>query len=195
MLKIFAIWLFVSFPLVIGGTMFGRHLGGGADFPCRVNSIPRPIPEGAWYTKPALIIPITGVLPFGSIFIEMYFIFTSFWNYKFYYVYGFMALVYTILIIVSVCTTIVAVYFVLNSENYHWQWISFLSSGSTASYVFVYSIYYFFWKTKMSGFLQIAFYFGYMLLFCVAFWILCGTLGVAGASLFVKRIYRNIKVD
>ncbi len=30
----------------------------------------------------------TGVLPFGSIFIEMYFVFTSFWNYKFYYVYG-----------------------------------------------------------------------------------------------------------
>lgn len=23
-----------------------------------------------------------GLLPFGSIFIEMYFIFTSFWNYK-----------------------------------------------------------------------------------------------------------------
>ena len=195
MLKIFAIWLFVSFPLVIGGTMFGRHLGGQSDFPCRVNSIPRPIPEGPWYTKPALIIPVTGVLPFGSIFIEMYFIFTSFWNYKFYYVYGFMALVYTILIIVSVCTTIVAVYFVLNSENYHWQWISFMSSGSTAGYVFLYSVYYFFWKTKMSGFLQIAFYFGYMLLFCTTFWILCGTLGVAGATLFVRKIFGNIKID
>ena len=45
------------------------------------------------YTVPAFLIPLTGVLPFGSIFIEMYFIFTSFWNYKFYYVYGFMLLV------------------------------------------------------------------------------------------------------
>jgi transmembrane 9 superfamily protein 3 len=44
---------------------------------------------------------VTGVLPFGSIFMEMYFIFTSFWNYKFYYVYGFMLLVYLILIIVT----------------------------------------------------------------------------------------------
>ena len=33
-----------------------------------------------------------GILPFGSIFIEMYFIFTSFWAYKIYYVYGFMLL-------------------------------------------------------------------------------------------------------
>lgn len=193
--KIFAIWLFVSFPLVIGGTLFGRHLSGKNDFPCRVNIIPRPIPPSPWYTRPLFVIPLTGILPFGSIFIEMYFIFTSFWNYKFYYVYGFMALVYIILIIVSVCTTIVAVYFVLNAENYHWQWISFLASGSTAFYVFLYSIYYFFWKTKMSGYLQVSFYFGYMGLFCIALFLLCGTLGHAGSSAFVKRIYRNIKID
>lgn len=73
-----------------------------------------------------------------------------------------MLLVYLILMIVSVCTTIVATYFVLNAENYHWQWIAFLSSGSTAVYVFFYSIYYFYWKTKMSGYLQLSFYFGYM---------------------------------
>lgn len=30
---------------------------------------------------------LSGLLPFGSIFIEMYFVFTSFWNYKYYYVY------------------------------------------------------------------------------------------------------------
>ena len=85
-----------------------------------------------------------------------------------------MMLVYVILIIVTVCTTIVAVYFILNSENYHWQWTSFLASGSTAGYVFLYSIYYFFWKTKMNGFLQISYYFAYMGLFCVGFFIMCG---------------------
>lgn len=45
-------------------------------------------------------------MPFGAIFIEMYFVFTAFWNYKFYYVYGFMALVFIILTIVIVCVTI-----------------------------------------------------------------------------------------
>ena len=40
---------------------------------------------------------------------------------RFYFVYHFMLLVYLILLVVSVCTTIVAVYFVLNAENYHWQ--------------------------------------------------------------------------
>ena len=38
------------------------------------------------YTHPVTLALAGGVLPFGSIFIEMYFTFTSFWNYKFYYV-------------------------------------------------------------------------------------------------------------
>jgi hypothetical protein len=58
-----------------------------------VNSIPRPIPLGAWYCSPYFVVPAAGVLPFGSI---LYFIFKKFWSDKFYYVYGFMLLVYTI---------------------------------------------------------------------------------------------------
>jgi transmembrane 9 superfamily protein 3 len=108
------------------------------------------------------VIPAAGILPFGSIFIEMYFLFTAFWSYKFYYVYGFMLLVYTILTLVTICTTIVAVYFILNAENYHWQWIAFGSAGCTSVYVFLYSVFYFFYKTQMTGLLQVSFYFGYM---------------------------------
>ena len=63
---------------------------------------------------------LSGVLPFGSIFIEMYFVFTSFWAYKIYYVYGFMLLVFGILAIVASCVTIVTVYLQLNMEDYRW---------------------------------------------------------------------------
>ncbi|RDX64360.1 Transmembrane 9 superfamily member 1 [Mucuna pruriens] len=134
-----------------------------------------------------------GLLPFGSIFIEMYFVFTSFWNYKVYYVYGFMLLVFLILIIVTVCVTIVGTYFLLNAENYHWQWTSFFSAASTAVYVYLYSVYYYYVKTKMSGFFQTSFYFGYTLMFCLGLGILCGAVGYLGSNLFVRRIYRNIK--
>lgn len=91
-----------------------------------------------------------------------------------YYVYGFMLLVFLILIIVTICVTIVGTYFLLNAENYHWQWTSFFSAASTALYVFLYSIYYFYLKTKMSGFFQTSFYFGYTLMFCLGLGILCG---------------------
>jgi len=194
-LKMLGIWIFVALPLSVCGTIFGRHWVGKYEPPCRVNSIPRPIPLSPWYASPSFIIPVAGILPFGSIFIEMYFVFTAFWSYKFYYVYGFMLLVYAILAMVTVCTTIVSVYFVLNSENYHWQWIAFLSGGSTAGYVFLYSVFYFFYKTQMSGLLQVSFYFGYMLLFCTAIFFMCGTIGVWGVSLFVNKIYRDVKID
>ena len=72
------------------------------------------------FMEPAVITVLGGVLPFGSIFIEMYFIFTSFWAYKIYYVYGFMLLVFLILLVVTVCVTIVCTYFLLNAEDYRW---------------------------------------------------------------------------
>ena len=96
--------------------------------------MPRPIPEKKWFMEPWVIVAVGGVLPFGSIFIEMYFIFTSFWAYKIYYVYGFMLLgkiltlesdfstnifaVFLILLTVTVCVTIVCTYFLLNAEDY-----------------------------------------------------------------------------
>lgn len=32
-------------------------------------------------------------------------------------------------------------------------------------------------------------------LFCFAFFIMCGTIGYLGSSVFTKRIYRNIKCE
>lgn len=49
-----------------------------------------------------------------------YFIFTSFWAYKVYYVYGFTLLVIFILIVVTGCSTVVCTYFLLNAEDYRW---------------------------------------------------------------------------
>lgn len=195
MLVILAIWLFVIVPLTLVGAVIGRNVNGLADNPCRVNPIPRTIPDKKWFMEPLVIILLGGVLPFGSIFIEMYFIFTSFWAYKIYYVYGFMLLVYIILAVVTTCVTIVCTYFLLNAEDYRWQWTSFLSGASTAVYIYIYAIYYFFFKTKMFGAFQTTFYFGYMALMAAMLGILCGTFGWAGTQLFVRRIYRNVKID
>lgn len=195
MIAVACIVLFVILPLNLVGTVLGRNISGQASYPCRVNAVPRPIPEKKWFMEPAIIIALGGILPFGSIFIEMYFIFTSFWAYKIYYVYGFMLLVFVILTIVTVCVTIVCTYFLLNAEDYRWQWTSFLSAGSTAAYVYLYSFYYFFFKTKMYGFFQTTFYFGYMALFSLTLGIMCGTVGYIGTSYFVYKIYSTVKID
>lgn len=195
MIAVLCICCFIILPLTMVGTVLGRNLSGQPDYPCRINAVPRPIPEKKWYMDPFVIIMLGGVLPFGSIFIEMFFIFTSFWAYKIYYVYGFMLLVFFILIIVTMCVTIVCTYFLLNAEDYRWQWTSFLSAASTSVYVYLYSIYYFFFKTKMYGLFQTAFYFGYMALFSLVLGIMCGTLGYVGASMFIRKIYGTVKID
>ena len=192
---IFFMWAFISFPLVLFGTVIGRNWNGAPDNPCRVKTIPRPIPERAWYFTPGAISVMGGILPFGSIFIETYFVFTSIWNYKVYYVYGFFLLVFLILGIVTLCVTIVGTYFLLNAENYHWQWTAFNGAASVAGYVYLYSVYYFLFKTKMTGFFQTCFYFGYTAMFCLALGIMCGAIGYVGSNSFVRRIYRNIKCD
>jgi len=195
MLVVICIWMFVVLPLTLVGSVLGRNLSGSTEMPCRVHPVPRPVPEKKWYMDTWVITLMGGVLPFGSIFIEMYFIFTSFWAYKIYYVYGFMLLVLIILAIVTVCVTVVCTYFLLNAEDYRWHWTSFLCGASISIYVYLYAAYYYFLKTKMSGMFQTAFYFGYMAMFAMGLGVMCGSFGYSGASLFVHQIYKNLKID
>jgi len=202
LVKLFLLYIFISAPLCIVGTLVGRH--GKADsgravnnnFPCRVNAIPRPIPESVpWYGKPTNLIPFAGLLSFGSIFIELYYVLTSLWNYKIYHVYGFLLGVNAIMIVVVSMTTIIVVYFCLNAENYLWQWIAIGSGGSVGGYVFLYGVYFFMFKTDMHGFLQTVYYFSYMSLIALSLGTVCGTIAHASASKFVRTIFKNVKVD
>jgi len=70
-----------------------------------------------------------------------------------------------------------------------------LTGASTSFYVYLYSFYYFFFKTKMYGFFQTTFYFGHMALFSIALGIMCGAIGYVGTNAFVRRIYSTVKVD
>ena len=80
------LWMFIAVPLNVAGTLLGRHLAPSASWPCRIHAIPGLVPEPPWYRSRHAIVLAAGLLPFGSIFVELWFIFTSFWNYKFYYV-------------------------------------------------------------------------------------------------------------
>ena len=43
-----SIVIFVILPLTLVGTVLGRNLNGAPNVPCRVNTVPRPIPEKKW---------------------------------------------------------------------------------------------------------------------------------------------------
>lgn len=71
-LSVTAIGLFIILPLTAVGTILGKNISGVANYPCRTNAVPRLIPEKKWFLEPNVIILASGILPFGSIFIEMY---------------------------------------------------------------------------------------------------------------------------
>ena len=148
------LFVLVCLPLQLVGTLLGRSFDGNPHNPCRTAAIPSPIPVAPWYYQPFWITVISGMLPFGAIFIEVFFLFASIWSYKYYFVYGFLLAILTILIIIQVCVSIVGSYLLLNAKNYNWRWSSFCSGMSIGIYLFVYSIYFYVCKTHMNGWIQ-----------------------------------------
>lgn len=84
--------------------------------PVRTNKIPRQIPEQSIYTQPLPGSVMGGVLPFGCIFIQLFFILNSIWSSQTYYMFGFLFLVFVILCITCSETTILLCYFHLCAE-------------------------------------------------------------------------------
>jgi len=80
-------------------------------------------------------------------------------------------------------------------EDYRWWWHSFLSGGSIGFFIFGYSIFYYSYRSKMTGFLQASFYFGYQGFICYFFFLMLGSVGFFSAYIFVKRIYKNLHAD
>uniref|UniRef100_A0A8C9VJL4 Transmembrane 9 superfamily member n=1 Tax=Scleropages formosus TaxID=113540 RepID=A0A8C9VJL4_SCLFO len=133
LVAILALWFCVSVPLTFVGAYFGFKKRG-IEHPVRTNQIPRQIPEQSFYTRPLPGIIMGGILPFGCIFIQLFFILNSIWSHQMYYMFGFLFLVFIILVITCSEATILLCYFHLCAEDYHWQWRSFLTSGFTAHY-------------------------------------------------------------
>merc|ERR1712224_919481 len=109
---------------------------GLKDPPVKTNMVPRVIPSQAWYLNLLFTMLIGGILPFGAVFIELYFIMSSVWLQRFYYVFGFLALVLFILLVTCGEMAIVLCYFQLCNENYLWQWRAFLNTGSAGIFLF-----------------------------------------------------------
>ncbi|KAL8160857.1 hypothetical protein V2J09_012346 [Rumex salicifolius] len=194
MFALVLLWFGISVPLVFVGSYMGFKKPAIED-PVKTNKIPRQIPEQAWYMQPIFSILIGGILPFGAVFIELFFILTSIWLNQFYYIFGFLFIVFIILLITCAEITIVLCYFQLCSEDYNWWWRSYLTAGSSALYLFLYSIFYFFTKLEISKFVSGVLYFGYMLIGSYAFFVLTGTIGFYACFWFVRKIYSSVKID
>jgi transmembrane 9 superfamily member 2/4 len=97
MFAIIAIWFLISLPLSVSGSFFGFRFKM-LDPPVKTNQIPRQIPEQSVWLRPTASVLLAGILPFGAIFVELYFIMNSIWLHKAYYMFGFLFICYFIMV-------------------------------------------------------------------------------------------------
>jgi len=194
-MKVLLIWFFIGVPLTLIGGITSKNITPSYVPPVRPKNFPREIPYIPWYRSLFFQILLSGFLPFSAIYIELYYIFHSLWEGSFYQHWGILTLVFLILIIVTGTTVVALTYFQLSMEDYRWWWASFLSGGSTGFFILLYSIYYYGWRSRMNGFLQASFYFGYQGFVCYFFFLMLGAIGFYSAYFFVKRIYKNLHMD
>merc|ERR1712032_778498 len=191
MFAMLCLWFGISVPLVFLGAYYGFRKEN-IELPVRTNQIPRQVPEQPWFIQPVFTSLVGGVLPFGAVFTELFFIMSSLWQHQFYYLFGFLALVLIILVVTCAEISIALTYFQLTSEDYNWWWRSFFASASSACYVFLYSILYFSSRLQIEKLVSTMLYFGYMFIISVVFFTLTGSIGTIASFYFVKAIYSSI---
>ncbi|GAB2242719.1 hypothetical protein Droror1_Dr00019494 [Drosera rotundifolia] len=188
-----SLWFCISVPL----TLFGGFLGTRAEpikYPVRTNQIPREIPARKYPSW--LLVLGAGTLPFGTLFIELFFILSSIWLGRFYYVFGFLLIVLLLLVIVCSEVSVVLTYMHLCVEDWRWWWKSFFASGSVALYVFLYSINYLVFDLRsLSGPVSATLYLGYSLIIVIAIMLATGTIGLLTSFYFVHYLFSSVKID
>lgn len=196
LLYMFVLWFGISIPMAFLGSYLG-YRRPSIEFPCRTNVIPRQIPPVPLYARTWVGMLIGGLLPFGSLFLSLFFILNSVLFQRYYYFFGFLATSFIILLLTTALNSTIFVYIRLASEDWRWPWYAFSVSASTGGYVFLYSVLYLWKKYEIDGETALS-----CILFIVYAAIASGLIGASlgavgflAASWFVRRIYTSVKLD
>ncbi|KAE9548073.1 hypothetical protein FO519_008716 [Halicephalobus sp. NKZ332] len=189
-LILLSILLFVFTPL----TFIGAFVGSKTDRmtpSMETSQVPRQVPKQT-HIKLLLGMLLSGILPFGCIFTQLSFILNSIWAHQIYYMFGFLSLVFVLLVIICSETTVLMTYFYFRSGDYNWWWRSFLTSGLGAAYLFMYCIYYFTSELTITGTISTILYFAYTGIFAFLFFLATGTIGFFATYFFVHKAHASL---
>jgi len=194
LLAILGLWIVISTPMVFVGSFYGFS-AEKIQVPVKVNQIARYVPEAPWFANPPLSYLLGGLLPFGSVCIELFFIMSALWLHQIYYMMGFLICV--ILILGATCAevSIVMTYLQLCAEDHRWWWKSFFNCASAGFYLFLYSLWFLASRLELVGVLPVVVYITYMGMISVCFSLFCGSIGVLCSFVFIRSIYGALKVD
>jgi len=194
LLAILGLWMTISTPMVFVGSFFGFS-AEKLRVPVKTNKITRYIPKPPWYADPPISYIVGGLLPFGSVCIELFFIMSALWLHQVYYMMGFLLVVLLILGATCAEVSVVMTYLQLCAEDHRWWWKSFFNCASAGVYLFLYSLWFLVSRLDLVGVLPVVVYLTYMTIISLCFSLFCGSVGVLCSFAFCRNIYGALKVD
>ena len=149
-----------------------------------------------WFRLPVASL-VCGVVPFGASFVELYFVLDSLWMEAYYYLFGFAACGFILLVLAAAEVASLLTYYTLCAENHRWWWRAFLAPATTGLYVFGYAAYYYGAHLQDEAFdvLQAGLFFGYMALVALGVALVAGAAGFLASLKFLAYIFAQIKFD
>jgi transmembrane 9 superfamily protein 2/4 len=188
------LWVTISTPMVFVGAFIGLK-AKAIEVPTKTKQIARIVPDSPWHMNPGLTVLMGGILPFGSVCIELAFIMSALWLHQIYYVMGFLFAVLLILGATCAQVSIVLCYLHLCAEDHRWWWKSFMNCAMSGFYLFLYSLWFLSSRLDLIGILPVTVYLTYMSMISVCFGLFCGSVGFISSLWFVRTIYGAVKVD
>lgn len=197
LLLLLFMWFGISLPLVFVGAHIA-YRQKPISFPTRTNQIQRQIPLPVLGIQPVVYAVLAGVLPFGTVFMELVVILNSVWNGSVYYLYGALVAVFALLVVTCGEMSIVSTYLSLSAEDWRSHWYtSFWGSAAAGLYVFLYSLYF---ATSQARLMQVPrvshlVFVCWSLVVSGAFSLMCGSVGFLSSLWFTRKIYDSIRID
>jgi hypothetical protein len=196
MFFLFLMWILMSVPL----TFLGGYFASKKDpikYPVRTNQIPREIMNrpSSIMAHPLFIVFLSGLLPFGVMYVDLYFIFSAMFEHLYYYAFGFLFGMVFITAIVCIEMSIVSTYMILCIEDYRWWWRSFFAGGSVALYFALYGLSYLIFDSGLEGSLSKFVFMCYLSIMSTIVYLSMGSLSFFISYIFVRNIYGAIKAD
>lgn len=185
-----ALWLAVAVPLTVLGASLAWRWAADCAFPAEVSKQPRDIPPASWYRSPVFAVIAGGLLPFGCVFLELRFVFSSAWLGYPYDAQGFLAITVLLWLLNAALVTIVVIYNgQLAGGDWRWWWRAFLFPSGCGLPIMVFSAHFYWTVLDVHSAAGTLLYSTYTLLFAIAYTLATGVVGLFATLLFVVTIY------
>ncbi|KAJ8899270.1 hypothetical protein K2173_017305 [Erythroxylum novogranatense] len=187
---VLTLWFCTSVPLTILGGYFAIRAEATGNS-MKIASVPREIPASKY--PGYLLVLGAGLILFGILYVELFYIFSSIWFGTFYTAFSYLLIVVFLVLVGCVELSVLVTCIRLSVEDWRWWWKAFFASGSVSFYFSMFAISYLIFDLQgLSGPASTTLYLGYTLILATAIMLATGSIGFLASFYFVKFLYSSV---